>query len=153
MDDKKLHKDAQALPDALRDARTRCATRPRAPSRKKRKGGLGKLLLIAVIGGAVAMAASEGLRNKVLDALFGAEEEFDYTSTTAPAPPPDAPAELARLSAVDAGRPAGRPSSLRGATARAVCGPRSKTSPWVNAMWFERLRRATSVSNAWREPW
>ena len=31
------------------------------------------------------MAASEGLRNKVLDALFGAEEEFDYTSsTTAP---------------------------------------------------------------------
>ena len=27
-------------------------------------------------------ALSEGLRNKVLDALFGAEEEFEYTSST-----------------------------------------------------------------------
>ena len=32
------------------------------------------------------------LRNKVLDALFGAEEEFDYQSTTVPAPPPPTPA-------------------------------------------------------------
>jgi hypothetical protein len=31
-----------------------------------------------------------GLRNKVLDTLFGAEEEFDYTSTTAPPPAPAA---------------------------------------------------------------
>ena len=30
----------------------------------------------------VALAVSEGLRKKVLDALFGAEEEFEYTSTT-----------------------------------------------------------------------
>ena len=30
----------------------------------------------------VALALSEGLRKKVLDALFGAEEEFEYTSTT-----------------------------------------------------------------------
>ena len=37
------------------------------------------------------MAASEGLRNKVLDALFGAEEEFDYSSNTSPAAPPDPP--------------------------------------------------------------
>ena len=34
----------------------------------------------------MAIALSEGLRNKVLDTLFGAEEEFDYTSTTSPAP-------------------------------------------------------------------
>ena len=34
----------------------------------------------------MAIALSEGLRNKVLDMLFGAEEEFDYTSTTTPAP-------------------------------------------------------------------
>jgi hypothetical protein len=31
---------------------------------------------------------SDSLRSKVLDALFGAEEEFDYTSNTAPAAPP-----------------------------------------------------------------
>jgi hypothetical protein len=29
-----------------------------------------------------ALVVSEGLRKKVLDALFGAEEEFEYTSTT-----------------------------------------------------------------------
>jgi hypothetical protein len=27
---------------------------------------------------------SEGLRKKVLDTLFGAEEEFEYTSNTSP---------------------------------------------------------------------
>ena len=32
---------------------------------------------------ALAIALSEGLRTKVLDILFGAEEEFDYSSTTA----------------------------------------------------------------------
>ena len=36
------------------------------------------------------IAVSEGLRNKVLDALFGAEEEFDYTSNTTPAAPAEA---------------------------------------------------------------
>ena len=33
------------------------------------------------------MALSESLRSKVLDLLFGAEEEFDYSSTTAPSEP------------------------------------------------------------------
>ena len=33
----------------------------------------------------LAIALSEGLRSKVLDLLFGAEEEFDYSSTTTPA--------------------------------------------------------------------
>jgi hypothetical protein len=40
------------------------------------------------VGAGVALVVSEGLRNKVLDALFGAEEEFDYTSTTTPTPTP-----------------------------------------------------------------
>ena len=39
------------------------------------------------------MALSEDLRAKVLDLLFGAEEEFDYSSTTTPAEP--APAQPA----------------------------------------------------------
>ena len=39
-----------------------------------------------------ASPLSEGLRNKLLDALFGAEEEFDYQST----PWPGAPAPAAR---------------------------------------------------------
>jgi hypothetical protein len=87
LDDKKLHKDLKRSADALREATSALRA---APKSKKRKGGLGKLLLIAILGGAVALAVSEGMRNKVLDALFGAEEEFDYTSNTAPAAP-DAP--------------------------------------------------------------
>jgi hypothetical protein len=86
LDDKKLHKEMRQAAEALRDAGQ--ALRE-GPKKQKRRGrGLGKLLLLAIVGGGLAIAFSEGLRNKVLDALFGAEEEFDYTSTTTPAPAP-----------------------------------------------------------------
>ena len=39
----------------------------------------------------VDLGYAEDLRKKVLDALFGAEEEFEYTSTTAPAATPTPP--------------------------------------------------------------
>jgi hypothetical protein len=82
MDDKKLHKDLKNAAEALRDAGS--ALRE-APQKKKRKGGLGRKLLVLFIGAGVALAVSSDLRSKVLDALFGKEEEFDYTSTTSPA--------------------------------------------------------------------
>jgi hypothetical protein len=89
MDDKKLHKDLKRSADALRDATSALREAPKHTKPKaKRKGGMGKLLVVALVGGALAIAMSEGLRGKVLDALFGAEEEFDYTSNTAPAAPP-----------------------------------------------------------------
>jgi hypothetical protein len=84
MDDKKLHRDLQHAADSLRSASD--ALRD-GPKKKKRKGGIGRLLLLAIIGGGVALGVSSDLRNKALDLLFGAEEEFDYTSTTAPAAP------------------------------------------------------------------
>jgi hypothetical protein len=84
LDDKKLHKDLQSAADALRDASD--ALRD-GPVKKKRKGGIGRLLLLGVVGGGLALAVSADLRNKVLDMLFGAEEEFDYTSSTAPSSP------------------------------------------------------------------
>ncbi len=92
LEDKKLHKEFRRSADALRDASTALRQAPKGatPKKAKRKGGIGRLLMIAIIGGAVALAASEGLRNKVLDALFGAEEEFDYSSNTTPAEPPPA---------------------------------------------------------------
>ncbi len=92
LEDKKLHKEFRRSADALRDASTALRQAPKGatPAKAKHKGGIGRLLLIAIIGGAVALAASEGLRNKVLDALFGAEEEFDYSSNTTPAEPPPA---------------------------------------------------------------
>ncbi len=90
LEDKKLHKDLKRSADALRDASSALRDAPKAKT-KQRKGGLGRLLLISILGGAIALAVSEGLRNKLLDALFGAEEEFDYTSNTAPAAPESQP--------------------------------------------------------------
>jgi hypothetical protein len=84
-DDKKLHKEVRQAAEALRDAGS--ALRE-GPKKRKRRGGFGKLLFIGIVSAGVALAVSEGLRNKVLDALFGAEEEFDYTSTTTPTPAP-----------------------------------------------------------------
>ncbi|MBW3607143.1 MAG: hypothetical protein KY463_02100 [Actinobacteria bacterium] len=94
IEDKKLHANLKKSADALRDASSALREAPkRTTPKKKRKGGLGRILLVALFGGAVAIAVSEDLRNKVLDALFGAEEEFDYTSnTTPPAPAEAAPA-------------------------------------------------------------
>ena len=83
LDDKKFQKELRKASDAARDASI--ALRE---GKKRKRGGLGRKLLVLVIGTGVAMAASEGLRSKVLDTLFGKEEEFDYTSTTAPATPP-----------------------------------------------------------------
>ena len=83
MDDKKLHKDLRSVAEALRDAGS--ALREAPKKQKKRKGGLGRKLLVLFVGAGVALAVSSDLRSKVLDALFGKEEEFDYTSTTSPA--------------------------------------------------------------------
>jgi len=84
-DDKKLQKDLKKSAEALKEAG---AALREGPKKKRKRFGLGKLLLVAIIGGAVAVATNEGIRNKVLDLVFGAEEEFDYTSTTAPPPQP-----------------------------------------------------------------
>jgi len=84
MEDKKLHKDLARAGEALRGASSSLREGPKKPKRRR----LGRLLLLAVVGAGLAVALSEDLRNKVLDALFGAEEEFDYTSTTTPPPAP-----------------------------------------------------------------
>jgi hypothetical protein len=79
-DDKKLQKHVKDVAGNVRDVSVGLYEAP--AKQKKRGGGLGRLLLLGVVGGAVALVVSEGLRKKVLDALFGAEEEFEYTSTT-----------------------------------------------------------------------
>jgi hypothetical protein len=84
MEDKKLHRELRDAANALRDAGTALREGPR-----RRRGGLGRKLFVLAIGAGLALALSESLRNKVLDALFGSEEEFDYTSTTTPAPAPE----------------------------------------------------------------
>jgi hypothetical protein len=91
-DDKKLQKDLQAAASNLRDASQSLRQKP---GKKKRGGGLGRLLLLVLVGGGAAVALSEGLRKKLLDALFGAEEEFEYTSATTPPAPAPSPAPSA----------------------------------------------------------
>jgi hypothetical protein len=81
-DDKKLQKDLKEAAESIRDATVALREAPKS----QRKGGFGRILLLGLIGGGLALALSEGLRKKVLDALFGAEEEFEYTSTTTSAP-------------------------------------------------------------------
>ena len=85
----------------------------------KRKGGIGKLVIVAIVGAVAAIALSEGLRNKVLDALFGAEEEFDYSSNTTPPPPPPNAASYGSHRCCPSRAPSGRPSSFMG---RRCCG-------------------------------
>ena len=103
----------------------------------------GRLLFCRLVGGGIALALSEGLRKKVLDALFGAEEEFEYTASTTPdanaaraspsAPPRRGPDQSVREGAcgrplrlaVGAGRRlAGRPARSRAAMEASVADPR-----------------------------
>ncbi len=83
-EDRKLQRELSEVASSLRQA-TSSLREPPKPAR--RRGGLGRSLLLILVGSTLAIALSESLRTKVLDLLFGAEEEFDYSSTTAPETP------------------------------------------------------------------
>jgi hypothetical protein len=74
--DKKVQKDLREAAESLREASERLRKPP------KRKKGIGRFLLLGIVAGVVALVLSEGARKTVLDTLFGAEEEFEYTSST-----------------------------------------------------------------------
>jgi hypothetical protein len=74
--DKKVQKDLREAAESLREATDRLRRPP------KRKGRLGRLILFGLVAAVIALIVSEDARKAVLDALFGAEEEFEYTSTT-----------------------------------------------------------------------
>jgi len=75
--DKKVQRDLKVAAENLRDASEAFRT-----PKKRKKSRLGRLILLGLVGAAVALILSEDARKTVLDALFGAEEEFEYTSTT-----------------------------------------------------------------------
>jgi hypothetical protein len=88
LEDKKLQKDIRHAAEAIREATLILSAAPKKRARKRRR--IGRKLLIAFVGAVAALAASEKLRSKVLDTLFGAEEEFQYTPpapTATPTPP------------------------------------------------------------------
>jgi hypothetical protein len=75
--DKKVQKDLRSAAESLRQA----SEQLRGPKKRKRSR-LGRLILFSLVAAAIALVLSEDARKTVLDALFGAEEEFEYTSTT-----------------------------------------------------------------------
>ena len=90
LEDKKVQTDVRKALESVRDV---TITLTDAPQKRAKKGlTFGKTMFVAGIGGAAALAGSEKLRSKVLDVLFGAEEEFEYTppaaTPTATTPPP-----------------------------------------------------------------
>jgi hypothetical protein len=92
LDDSKFHDELKSAAGALRDA-SGALREPTKHKHSRKRGGIGRTLMLVAVGGVLAVALSEGLRSKVLDLLFGAEEEFDYSSNTAPVTP--APAAVA----------------------------------------------------------
>jgi hypothetical protein len=81
MDDKKVHRELKSAAESLREASDQL--------RGKREGHTFRnLVLLTIVGAVLAIALSEDLRKAVLDRLFGAEEEFEYTSSTSTASAP-----------------------------------------------------------------
>ena len=78
LENKKVQKELKEAAASLKEAADSLR------GQKKRKRHKGRLLFLGLVGAGLALALSEGLRKKVLDALFGAEEEFEYTASTTP---------------------------------------------------------------------
>ena len=79
LEDKKVQKDLRNAAESLREASEQLRG-------KRKKSRLGRIILIAAIGAVIAVLLSEDVRKALLDKLFGAEEEFEYSSTTSPTP-------------------------------------------------------------------
>jgi hypothetical protein len=94
LEDKKLQGDLREAVEAVRDATVALVD---APKKRTRKGlRLGRKLVILGLGAGLALAGSDKLRSKVLDTLFGAEEEFQYTPPAgSTATPPASPVTAA----------------------------------------------------------
>jgi hypothetical protein len=75
--DRKVQRDLRQAAESLREASEQLRG-----GRKRKRSKLGRLILLAIVGAVVALVVSEDARKTVLDALFGAEEEFEYTSSS-----------------------------------------------------------------------
>jgi hypothetical protein len=80
LEDKKLQRDLRHALEAARDASAALSEAPKKRTGKRRS--MRRKLMLLLVGGVIALAMSEKLRSKVLDTLFGAEEEFQYTPPT-----------------------------------------------------------------------
>ncbi len=89
IEDKKLQKDLRSVVEAVREASISLTEAPKqARSQGPRPGPQASRSRASVA--ALALAGSESLRSKVLDTLFGKEEEFEYTPPAGSASTPPA---------------------------------------------------------------
>lgn len=96
LEDKKLQNDLRHAAESARDAFMALSDAPKHPTAKRKRGRLGRKLVFLLVGAGIALGVSESLRSKVLDTLFGAEEEFQYTPPAGtPAPEPASPVTAA----------------------------------------------------------
>jgi hypothetical protein len=77
LEDKKLQNDLRDALEAIRDASMALSEAPKKRAKKAR--GFGRRVVVLGLGAGLALVGSEKLRSKVLDTLFGKEEEFEYT--------------------------------------------------------------------------
>lgn len=85
--DKKLRHEVEEAISGLKSARSDLlevskGKQKNQKAKQKKRRPLRKLVFVAVIGAIVALALNENARKMLLDTLFGAEEEFQYSSTT-----------------------------------------------------------------------
>ena len=76
LDDDKVRRSIKKASDAALEARDRVVS--------PRKSHVARNLLIVTAGAALVVVVGVTMRDKILDLVFGAEEEFDYVPTTAP---------------------------------------------------------------------
>jgi len=76
-EDRKLQRELKEAANAIRDASNALRQPPR-----RRRSGARRGFMVLIVAGALAIAVTPSLRAKVLDMLFGSEEQFDYNSST-----------------------------------------------------------------------
>jgi hypothetical protein len=120
---------------------------PARPARRSHR-----LLKVAALGGAVVLLLNEDLRNHLLDALFGAEEEFDYSSVTEPpgeeTPPDEASEPWVRAADFEAPTAPASESAVDATENATADGDAADDAPWT-----EGVGRPVSISPspaAWR---
>lgn len=91
-DDRRLQREIAQAAAALRAASNTLRQGPGPSKRVRRRRRMRRSLGLLIVGGALALVLSKDLRSKVLDMVFGSEEEFTYSSTTAPPEPAPQPA-------------------------------------------------------------
>lgn len=91
IDDRKLQAELRTAIEAVRDASVALTEGPRR-ARRRRRCRVCRLVGLLGVGAAAALAASEDLRGKALDLIFGAEEEFQYTPPSEYSQPGDSAA-------------------------------------------------------------